>query len=357
MIYIGDRRNKISEDIIAESRVPLAVKLIITGKLRRYSGFKGWAKLKLWREYLLNFVDFFLIIFGCFQSFILLLTNRPQIVFSKGGMSALGVCLSALVLRIPIVTHDSDAIGSLTHRLIGHRAKLCLNGMPVRGGGVGKRQLYVGIPVDPLLRSPLDAKSIRSLRDKYDLPESSKVMLVVGGGQGARSINAGVLASINEIRPSEPVTLLIVTGKNNYSEAEDLLTNVSNNKITTRLTDFVTDMPSLLRMSSWVITRAGATALAEIAAAKKPAIIIPNPILPGSHQVHNANAYESAGAGLVVKDTGAQVNLTTLKQAMEDLFNNRELCSRLSSNIAKLAVYDASGRTLKALENLIEPRK
>ena len=351
--YVGDRRNKISKELIATDKVPFTVRLIITGKLRRYSDFKGLAKVKLWREYMLNIADFFLIIFGCLQSFILLLTNRPKLVFSKGGMSAFGVCLSALMLRIPVVTHDSDATGSLTHRLVGRYAKLRLTGTPVKSDRGDKKLIHVGIPIDPSFSSPLSRDTLKALRHKYGLHPISKVMLVIGGGQGARSINEAVLTVISDLNLSQNVTILILTGKNNYSATESLLTGSSNAKITVRLIDFATDVPALLQLSDWVITRAGATALAEVAAAKKPVIIIPNPILPASHQVHNANAYHSAGAGLVVDDTGSQVDINGLKQAMESLFNNQKLCAQLSRKIAKLAIYDASARILKALESFV----
>ena len=350
--YIGDWRSADWRSAITANQSFIGVKLIITGKIRRYSGIMGWAKFRLWRNYLLNVADFFLIIIGCLQSFFLLLFDRPTVIFSKGGVSALGVCLSGILLRIPIITHDSDAICSLTHKLIGRYARLKLSGMPL-DQVTDEQHVYVGIPVAESLGSSLSTNQLNGLRKKYKLPSAAKIILVLGGGQGARSVNRGVLGIAPQLKPAERICLLVITGRGKYSEAKLLLDKLDSLKLDVRLVEFSNDVPALLQLSDWVVTRAGATALAEVAAANKPAIIIPNPILPSAHQIHNANRYLKNEAALIVNDSGSQVDLDGLKTAIELLLSDQALCSKLGANIAKLAIYDASDRTLQAMERVI----
>lgn len=350
LIYIGDRPSlKQWKSFLPEPETE-KFQAIVTGKIRRYDGITGWSRLKLWRSYLLNVRDLFLIILGCLQGFFILLRHRPTVIFSKGGVSALGVCISGVLLNIPIVTHDSDATSSLTHRLISRYVSLHLTGTPLET--YSDRHKYVGIPIAETLKSPIVASEASRIRKLYKIPESTKLLLVIGGGHGAKSVNRGVLEVLQQLEPNETICCCIVTGRGKYQEAKKISTGIKNPKIDILLVEFSPDIPALLQLSTWVITRAGATALAEIAAAKKPAIIIPNPILPAGHQVHNAKRYEGLGAGVIVHDTGDQVDVPELLATLNRLTTDDGLCQKLSNNIAKLAVYDASDRIVHAIKGL-----
>ena len=183
-------------------------------------------------------------------------------------------------------------------------AKLRLTGVPTNRAA----DRYVGVPINPAFGQAMSGQARQQLRQKYGLPAKGLLVVATGGSLGALNLNRGVLAVIDRLRYKRAAHFVIVSGKANHLEAKELLEEVERRARVTIL-DFVDDMPNLLRTADLVITRAGATALAEVAAAGKPAIVIPNPLLPGAHQVHNAQTYAQTKAALIVSDSGQQVNL------------------------------------------------
>ena len=120
-----------------------------------------------------------------------------------------------------------------------------------------------------------------------------------------------------------------------------------------KVLEFVDDMPDLMRACLGVVTRAGATILTEISLAKKAAIIVPNPLLPRAHQVHNARIYQRADAAWLVSDSGQKVNQRALKQALNELINSSVKRLKYEHNVSKLAVLDATQRTLAVIEEVV----
>lgn len=263
--------------------------------------------------------------------------------------------MAALVLNIPLILHDSDAISGVAHALFKRYAKMQLSGFRVELTDE-KRQRHVGVPVNSVFAEELTDQKRAEVLSKYNLPSGAEFILATGGGGGARNLNRAVLEVVDRLKLKSNLYLVVVSGGLHYEETKELAAKLkSASKL--RILDFVDDMPDLMRASLGVVTRAGATILTEISLAKKAAIIVPNPLLPRAHQLHNARIYQRAEAAWLISDSGQKVNQRALKQALNELIDDTEKRLRYERNVADVAVTDATERILLIVEEILIGKK
>lgn len=324
------------------------VDVIASGKLRRYANLKWWYKYFSWyhisKTHWPNFVDAFKIVGGFGQSFAKLLRWRPNVVFCKGGFVGLPVGLAAHLLKIPLVIHDSDTVPGLTNRVLARWACAIGTGAPIENypNYDPKITRFIGIPVRPEFRK-LSARQKAAAKKLFKLDADKPLVLAIGGGGGAREINETVLQIAPELVRGG-AQIFIVAGKNGRDNlAAPIPAGVT-------VADFVSDdMARLLGAADVVVTRAGATFLAELAAVGAAAIIVPSPYLAGDHQTKNAAVYEKAGAAVVLNQKALAQNPEILAREIIKLLNDKNLREKLGKNLAKFAKPDA----LAAMADLI----
>ena len=328
---------------------------IRAGKWHRFGKVKKRELFYFWRaDFWLNAGNFCLFSAGFWQSLLYLRRLRPSLLFSKGGYVAVGPCLAALLLRIPIVLHDSDAVSGMAHALFQRRAAMNLSGF--KAADSVPRSRHVGVPVNTVFAEKLSKEDQRRVLAKYDLPESAEFILVTGGGGGARNLNQAVLEIADQLAFKSNIYMIIVAGGTSFEETKEQAAKLKScHKI--RVLEFVDDMPDLMRACLGVVTRAGATILTEISLAQKAAIIVPNPLLPRAHQLHNARIYQRAGAAWLVSDDGERVSHRALKQALAELVNDDHKRIGYERNVAKVALRNASENTLRAVEDVLSEDK
>ena len=349
--YLGARRDVLGASLSDQFQDFDSRHFILAGKWHRFGRVRKRQFFYVWRsDFWLNFYNLIMAQIGLIQSWLYLRRLRPDLIFSKGGYVAFGPCLIARLLKIPLVIHDSDVVPGLAHSLVQKQAVLCLTGFASRGKRRNVR--HVGIPVNPLLGKRLSPEAKAALWEKYQLPPRAQVILVTGGGGGAQRLNLAVLQIFDDLKLKKNTYLIVAAGRQYYQEALTARERLKH-KQRVQIHDFIYDMPDLLRASLGVVTRAGATILAEISLAGKAAIIVPNALLPRGHQAHNARLYQRAGAAWLVSDDGQQVNIRALKQALNELITKRAKRLQLERAIKKLAVADATAQTLVAVEDAL----
>ena len=252
-------------------------------------------------------------------------------------------------MKIPLVLHDSDAIAGVAHTFFEKRAKLLLGGFKADPDGARR---HVGVPVNPAFAEELDEPARQQLLAKYNLPAGAEFILVTGGGGGARSLNRAILEVADRMQIDPDIYLILLTGKVSYEETKEQAAKLKAYR-KVRVLEFADDMPDLVRASLGVVTRAGATILTEISLARKAAIIIPNPLLPRGHQLHNARIYQRAEAAWLVNDSGQQVNRRALSQALDEMMNDARKRRLYQRNIAGIALPDSAARTRLAVEEVL----
>lgn len=225
------------------------------------------------------------------ESFLLLRSIRPSLVFSKGGYVSVPMCLAAGLMRIPVVLHASDSVPSLSDRFIGHIAKRICAGFPADSWPkyLQEKITVTGNPVRAMIvhGSRSAAQGITAFSGRRP------VLLVIGGSQGSLAINRAIEHHFDALLDAADVIHLTGVGK---------AIDKSHARYFSRA--YVTDqLPHLYAFADLVITRAGAGVIAELASLAKPCIIIPLEGVAHDHQLRNAELLASAGAAELLRES------------------------------------------------------
>jgi len=318
ILYIGHKKG-IENHIITQKNINF--KLINAGKFRRYWSFQ-------------NFIDLFNFLIGIFQSLIIIIKFKPDVVFSKGGFVGLPVVIASWLLRKPVIIHESDYELGLANRISLRIAKKIAVSFPVNNYPFipVSKIIYVGNP----LRKEIFKASLERGRVYFHLNDKLPVLLVMGGSQGAQKINN----TLKEILPDllKRWQIIHISGQLDFNNFKKLKNSLEpsiriNYKVFNFLKEEIFDA---LACASLVISRAGANSIFEIAALKKPMILIP---LEG-HQEKNAGYFKNNQAAYIIKNN--QLNAKILKEAIQKIVENQNLKLTMGQNAYNLVVLEAS---------------
>lgn len=300
-----------SEAGSSRGKVPyVQVRKVCAGKFRRYAGWKWQDWFRNWWIVLKdlvfgNIVGFFGFVGGLIQSWwrLLLPSRRPDVIFLKGGFVGLPVGIIARKLKIPYIVHESDAVPGLANRILMEHATVVTSGWSVKGDGPNDNIVCVGIPVAPEFHEISEATQ-RNLKKEFGFDPEQPLVVVTGGSQGAQNINEAMRVILPEVLKFASVGL--VAGRKHYEEHVELKRyeewDKAKLKSNFRMWEFNSAMHDLMGAADVVVSRAGATTIAELAALGKAVILVPFGRLPGGHQTKNAEKLLALGAVAVVSD-------------------------------------------------------
>ena len=238
---------------------------------------------------------------------------QPDLLFSKGGYVALPAVLAAKKLKIPVLTHESDLSPGLTTKLIAKKCKKTLTSFPETAKRFKNGQ-FVGAPIRKELLYPRKTDAKR----EWDIPDNKTVVLIIGGGSGSEAINAAVRAVAPRM---QHCFFLHAVGKGNL---------VQSNLKNYRQTEFIKDMGGAYSVADLIISRAGAGAIFEIIALKKPAVFIPLEGQTRGDQKENARYFFKKGLCRVLP----QNRLANLQEEIEYALRDQTLKkSLIDSNV------------------------
>ena len=300
-----------------------------SGKLRRYFSLR-------------NLTDVFKIAAGFFCSLFILKKIKPDALFSKGGFASVPPCYAAKFLKIPVLTHESDFSPGLATRLNAKVAGRILlsysetaNLLPQAARA---KCTVTGNPV----REHFFAASCERGKAFAGITAPDPVLLALGGSTGAESVNLLVLSCLKEL--CSKFVVVHQTGGKTASASAEALAAAEELSRQGRYFEFGfigAEMPDVLAAADLVVSRAGASAVWECAAAGKPMLLIP--LAKGSSrgdQIENAAWFEKRGAAVVFPESGATGE--GLAQAIFSLFDG-EAGSRKADMMAKAATACAGG--------------
>ena len=259
-------------------------------------------------------------------------------IFLNGGFVCLPVGVAAHILRIPIVIHDGDTTPGLANRILARFAAVIGTGSPIKNYPNYPKKItkFIGVPTRDEMRE-FSSSEQKSAKEKLGFSASKKLIFITGGGQGAVALNEVVVKAALQIIKND-TQILLLAGKNNSRKIEVPKSQKDSFKVKEFLTD---DYITAVAAADIVITRAGATTIAELAIAKKPVIIVPNSHLAGDHQTKNAVIYADADAAIVLSQDEISNHPKVLEDAVIDLLNDQDRRKKLSQNLAKFAKPNA----------------
>ncbi|MBQ8428198.1 MAG: UDP-N-acetylglucosamine--N-acetylmuramyl-(pentapeptide) pyrophosphoryl-undecaprenol N-acetylglucosamine transferase, partial [Clostridia bacterium] len=239
-----------------------------------------------------------------------LLTVKPDLVFSKGGYVSLPVVTAAHKMGIPCITHESDYSLGLANKMMAKKCEVVLTAFPETAEGL-KNGKYVGQPI----RKSLLTASRHGAKLDYCEGTKNPVVLVLGGGRGSVSINEAIRADIK--RFCDDYFLLHVCGKGNVVDC-----SVKDY----RQFEYVENIGDLYAAADVVVTRAGAGAVFETLALKKPAVLIPLAKQTRGDQLENAKYFEKRGLCKVLLES----ELSRLNEAIEEALQDGDMKNALA---------------------------
>lgn len=292
-------------------------------------GIGGWQKLRnLW-----------LLPRTAWEAGRVLRAFRPRVVVGIGGYLAGPVMLEAALQGIPTLVMEPNARPGFTNRVLAPFVRKAAVGFKQTADFYGSKAQVTGHPV----RKAFFEIPARAHRCPF-------TVLIVGGSQGSKAINEAVVASL-PLLVAEQARLRFIhqTGEGDYNVVRKAY---QERGINSQVHSFIEDMPGALAQADLVVSRAGATALAELAAAGKAALLIPFPAATDQHQLENARVLEQAGAARIIEQ--AALTPERLVGGIRDLLSDASAdgLGRMERQARSLACPDAAARIAEMIAGL-----
>ena len=294
--YIGSY-DGIEKKLIEELGIPYYG--ISSGKLRRYFDWK-------------NFSDPFRVLKGFGEAKRLLKQLKPDVVFSKGGFVTVPVVIAAKQCKIPAIIHESDMTPGLANKLcIPSATKVCCNFPETVNNLPQNKAVLTGTPI----RQELMSGNPQAAKEFCGFTSDKPVIMVIGGSLGAASVNENIRKILPELLKEFQIIHLCGKGKMDESlvgtEGYVQYEYIKN------------ELPDMFALADIVISRAGANAICEIHALRKPNLLIPlSAKASRGDQILNARSFEKQGYSMVMEEE--EITEETLLNSIRELYKNRQ---------------------------------
>lgn len=261
--------------------------------------------------------------------------READAVLGGGGYVAGTVGMAAVLTRTPLVLTEADSHLGLSNRLLAGRARRVCLAFPI-AGREGERYALTGRPV-PVAVLEADREAARR---RFGIPAGARCLLVMGGSQGARSVNLAAIEAFAERGEGRDFHVLHLAGTRDYPELARRLEAAPDRERYT-LIEYEPDLGDVLAACDLVVARSGGS-IFEVTAAGRPAILVPYPHATADHQAANAKWMTDAGAAEVVEDSALSSEL--LMRRVGELFSDSARLTAMASASASLAMPDAARR-------------
>lgn len=271
-----------------------------------------------------------------------MLRDKPDVVIGFGGYPSIPALSAAWMLRRPRMVHEQNGVLGRVNRLFAKRVDAVACGTWPTELPEGVDGYHVGNPV----RAAVAERAGAGYIPPGDYPMS---VLVIGGSQGARILSDVVPPAIAAL-PMEILRNIRVAHQAREEDIERVARYYAEQGIDADVQEFFSDVPTLMSEAQLVISRAGASSVADIAVIGRPSILIPYAAAAGDHQNVNAQALTEAGATILVPES--RLHHEALAEQIEMIMNNPKGASQMSRAALSCAVSDAT-QQLAALAEYI----
>ncbi|MDQ5938769.1 MAG: UDP-N-acetylglucosamine--N-acetylmuramyl-(pentapeptide) pyrophosphoryl-undecaprenol [Patescibacteria group bacterium] len=295
--------------IIAASQIPFVS--LDTGKLRRYFAWQ-------------NVADIFKLKISFFKSLALIRKYKPDLVLTAGSFVAVPVVWAAWFARVPVVVHQQDIVVGLANKIMAPFAKVITITFPEQKNNFKNKKKIV------LAGNPVRLNTAR--------PVEQKIILITGGGLGARGLNEFIKQFIPYLASFYPVHHIL--GAENWDQ-KVVAENYTPHQFVT------SEMLELMNSAELIISRAGMQTITEAAQLSKALVLIP---MPDSHQEQNAIFLAKHNAAYLVKQGQHQI----MERYLEKLLNSADLRQGVATNLHNLFPEQAMENYIKVIKSLLK---
>ncbi|GAX91006.1 undecaprenyldiphospho-muramoylpentapeptide beta-N-acetylglucosaminyltransferase [Effusibacillus lacus] len=292
---------------------------------------------------------------GLLQARRILKEYQPDVVIGCGGYVVAPVVFMAKMLAIPTYIHEMDVFPGLTNRSLSRfadRIGVSFEGSVNYFSNVKHKVVVAGNPrASEVVKVTPD--ETRQVKQELGLDPEKKTVVIVSGSRGAKPINDAVLSMLESVSNQRRFQLLYITGQIHYEDVAGQLKRTGfGPQSGIFVQPFVYNMPPLLAGSDLLVSRAGATTIAEATALGVPGIYIPSPYVTNNHQEYNARWLADAGAGVMIRESELTPGL--LFQAIQRLMESPSDLRKMKERSKALGLPEAMSNIHRTIMELVK---
>ena len=324
-LYIGTH-NRMEKDLIPEFDIPYEA-IEVLGFQRKLSieNIKALADFLKAKQKCKKIIDKF----------------KPDVVIGTGGYVTAPVIWAGKKLGYKTFIHEQNSVVGLSNKYLSKYADKI---------GVSFESTMKDFPKDKVILTgnPCSEKAIsikKANKEDFNLSNNKKLVLIVMGSLGSNTVNEKMVEYVYGFR-NKPYEVVFVTGNSYYEK-------VKNKRFpdNVHVLPFIYEMPSLMKCTDVMVSRAGASTMSEIMALGIPTIFIPSPYVTNNHQYKNAMDLVNKNAALIIEED--KLNKNNLITTIDNLLEDKGKYNEIKNNLKKLGIKDSSSRIYEVLKEMI----
>lgn len=270
---------------------------------------------------------------------------KPDLVIGFGGYPSSSIVMAAAKMHVPTIIHEQNSIIGLANKILIKHVDAIVACYQKAANEFPKEKTY-------LLGNPrateVHETTIKDVKGQYGIKDGQKTILIVMGSLGSSSVNRVIEQGMDELGQKE-YNVIFVTGKKQYDDMKAKFKQLPKN---VNMIPYVDDMPSLLKSVDLVITRAGASTLAEITSLGVASLIIPSPYVASNHQEYNALELCNQNAAKMILEK--DLTKENLISQIDELLSDSQMIETLKKNASKLGKPNASKDIYELMKKVIK---
>ncbi|MCI2031732.1 undecaprenyldiphospho-muramoylpentapeptide beta-N-acetylglucosaminyltransferase [Limosilactobacillus sp.] len=273
---------------------------------------------------------------------------KPDVVLGTGGYVSGAVLYAAAKKHIPTVIHEQNSVVGVTNKILSRYVdQIAIAFEAARSQFPQGKVTMTGNPRAQQVSSQINSTFSWS---EYDLKDDIPTLMIFGGSQGAPKINSTVVDSIPEFS-KRPYQVVFATGQKRYAKVQEQLHGVKIGQ-SVKVVPYIKDMPAKMPKVAALVSRAGATTIAEVTALGVPTILIPSPYVTANHQVKNAQALVRKNAAVMI--TEDKLDSRALLVQADKIMESQELRSKMATASRKIGHPKAADELIDVLHKAID---
>lgn len=265
---------------------------------------------------------------------------KPDIVIGCGGYVTAPVIQTAHKLGIKTFIHEQNSVVGLANKFLSFYADRI---------GVSFENTIKNFPKNKaiLTGNPCSEKALKikkAKKEDYGLTKDKKLVLIVMGSLGSKTINDMIYNNLNKFK-NKDYEVLFVTGNTYYEK-------IKNKKVVdnVKILPFIYELPSVMKVTDLMISRSGASTMSEISVLNIPTIFIPSPYVTNNHQYKNAMDLVEKDAALILEEK--DLTIDKMINSIDNILNNKEKYNEIKSNLSKIGIKDSSNRIYEVIKEI-----
>ena len=270
---------------------------------------------------------------------------RPAVVLGLGGYASAACGAAAALLRVPLVITEQNAVPGLANRLLGRFAAGAATAFEATDL---PRATWTGNPLRTEVLAADRASGRSAARSALGVDAERRLVAVFGGSLGARRINEALAGAVERWQARDDLHIRHIAGLRDYDDLSRRVVRDRDSALAYDLIAYEENMAAVYAAADLVVSRAGATTVAELAAVGMPAVLVPLPTAPGDHQTANARRLAAAGGAVIVSD--AELEAARLATEVDALLADPDRLGSMAGAARTLARPDAARAVVDLLE-------